>query len=607
MLTSPPPSSFPFLVSSTVTFRWDGSDPDGVYTQEPVEYKYILLSSSSEFPHWLAVSNPDSLRTYYANHPLGPWAGWDSTAADTTRFTNLIPGDFYVFCVIAFDEAGDYSPVFSFTTNMTRIRVGFGEVQVGPRMGVFNESFNYEYVLPGVELGYAIPLETPAETPVTFNWYAIPSLGTNVTGYRWALDIEDIFDETPRSGPDDFQHWSEWNLGVTSATVGPFVTGSLKRGRHNFYIEAGDNLGNISLAQVEIVVVPAVPLPDRRELLIVDDTRFRGDAFAAGQSCPLLPSGPWPMASELDTALYARGGVPWRCKPAGTLSPPGLFAGYRFDTLGTRGLDARGIPYSVLSQYRRVIWLIDLAGAGNPKPPTDPVDPTTLLRLVSGQGRYNSLAAFIEQGGSVWIAGGGAGYASTDPYNDRNNDFPTKTYSSISGRNELVPGRFMWEFAHWRSEFTIAKPLVTFPRSLGRNEADPRYAVLPSLLQLRTVATDPWPPPRPYSAVASIEYLRADNQILEDIGGKSTSVLDTLYRATGSPTLLDPDPLPPNYIVMTHYHGSESGPVTFSGFGLWDIRYSQMRPVVDFVLQQLWGMTPESPAAAPVSARVRGN
>ena len=72
------------------------------------------------------------------------------------------------------------------------------------------------------------------------------------------------------------------------------------------------------------------------------------------------PAGPWPTAAELDTFLFARGGVPWRSYPAGTLSPPGIFSGYEFDTIGTRGISADGVvPLSLLGQYRHIVWYTD--------------------------------------------------------------------------------------------------------------------------------------------------------------------------------------------------------------------------------------------------------
>src|SRR6185295_8268161 len=108
----------------------------------------------------------------------------------------------------------------------------------------------------------------------------------------------------------------------------------LPPGLHFLYIEAKDNNGFASLGIVAFkLVVPTFA----KELLVVDDTRRELDRFPGGRLDTYLDF--WPSATELDTFLYARGGVPWRATqdPAsGVTSVPGVFAGYAFDTLGTR-------------------------------------------------------------------------------------------------------------------------------------------------------------------------------------------------------------------------------------------------------------------------------
>ena len=97
-------------------------------------------------------------------------------------------------------------------------------------------------------------LEIPEQQPVTFHWAALPMSGQGeILGYRWAVDMVDITDETPRGGPDDFAHWSQWSIAETSATVGPVDPG----GDHFFFLEARDNLGFVSLVTVRLQVGPA--------------------------------------------------------------------------------------------------------------------------------------------------------------------------------------------------------------------------------------------------------------------------------------------------------------------------------------------------------------
>jgi hypothetical protein len=74
-----------------------------------------------------AIVNPELFRDYYAHHPSGAWSGVDSTDAHTrqVRFTNLVPGQPYLFAVIALDRAGDYSPDFNLEANMLQFVPGY--------------------------------------------------------------------------------------------------------------------------------------------------------------------------------------------------------------------------------------------------------------------------------------------------------------------------------------------------------------------------------------------------------------------------------------------------------------------------------------------------
>src|SRR5258706_551929 len=141
------------------------------------------------------------------------------------------------------------------------------------------------------------------------------------------------------------------------------------------------------------------------------------------RTCPACPANytrPWPSAAELDTFLYARGGVPWRCvhDPAGATSVPGLLAGYAFDTLGTRlGLEfpADAAPLSRLGQYRHVLWLVDQRSAESGAFP----GPVTPPEAMSGPRRASSLAAHVAAGGEAWVAGGGAAPPPPPPLDTR--------------------------------------------------------------------------------------------------------------------------------------------------------------------------------------------
>jgi hypothetical protein len=117
-----------------------GNDPDPVLSPKPVKYKWILLSEGSEFPMDLAIQNPDSLRRYY--EPT--FAGWDSSGRDSTgtTLTNLLPNSMYLFAIVAFDEQGASTQLFSLSSNMLRFRVAYPEA-LAPELTVFTEFFSY--------------------------------------------------------------------------------------------------------------------------------------------------------------------------------------------------------------------------------------------------------------------------------------------------------------------------------------------------------------------------------------------------------------------------------------------------------------------------------
>jgi hypothetical protein len=197
-ITSPHPSSLATaILPPCFHVNWEGNDPDGVFTNHPVKYKWIVLSASSEFPINVALADPDSLRRYYAPQ----FATWDSVSGDTTtiQLCNLSVGQEYVIAIVAFDEAGDYSPVFSLNTNMLHFRVGFAK-SLGPRITFFNETIVYTY--PGG--GYVddpmqyVHVEIPQAMPFTLHWFAIPQAGLEPVRYRWVIDPNDLYDETPR-------------------------------------------------------------------------------------------------------------------------------------------------------------------------------------------------------------------------------------------------------------------------------------------------------------------------------------------------------------------------------------------------------------------------
>lgn len=606
-IVDPLPSdvSIPLLTPS-IRISWHGSDDDGAFTRKPVKYKYTLLTQSTEYPLIRAITAPDSLRMYFAPD----FSTWDSVGGDTTsiQINNLSPDQEYLFVVVGFDEAGAYSPIFKLTSNMLRFRVGYAG-QLGPKITAFSEFFQYTWrssycaTCPANEF----LLEMPAGKKLTVGWTGEPAAGgADMHSYRWAIDIEDVADDTPRSDVDDLSHWSSPSLNANQASIGPYSGNQ----EHRLYIEASDNLGLRSLAVIRIQVIA----PDFRpgSILVVKDTRFPVDNLDRPTGCKARPRGAWPTQAELDTFLFARGGAPWRCYTPAVQSSPGIFAGYSYDTLGTRiRKNDLTVRLATLARYQHVIWITDYKGGNVPtESSSNTDDDRTALRYMNAPLRFNSITAYAKLGGKLWLVGAGAGFASMMPWNSTLNDQPVITFSNARG--ELVAGRMMYDLAGWRSTFRSTSEAAIVRRYGGRYEGRPsddapytRFASeLPARLEFKTSATDPLPPYRGlgdlfYASTVQVEYLLEPNLVTEDIDPSPDvvqvgSILDTLYEATGIPSAGSN----PHNVTMTYAHGaSYPQGIVFSGFDLWTFKRIHCKAVVDFVLRRIWNIAPSASSA----------
>jgi hypothetical protein len=652
-IASPVPTDQIFQpVTPFVFIQWGGSDPDGQFTQKPVKYKFkIFKEGGPDFDFNTILQNPDSLRRYYAPR----FAGWDSTGPDSAfhTFTNLVPNTRYIFAVISIDEAGAYSPIFSRNHNLLALRVSFAGVS-GPDITMFNQFFNYTYPGGGffTDPSRVIGLEVPGLAPLTFNWFATASNGSVVKQYRWVVDPKDqvLDDETPRSNEKtDITRWSQWSLGTTSATLGPYTTAA----DHWFYVEAEDINGLVSLGIVHYTVVlpPAVQSP----LLVVNDTRLQDDQLPA---FPLpgyppdsigTPIGGWPTRAELDTFLFARGGAPWRWSPPNPVdptqrwkSPPGIFAGYPFDTIYTRTATYfSSVPLSDLVKYRHIVWFAEPLGASGALVPID------ALGAMSKPGQANTLAAYVTLGGRVWMCGGACASATLLGLNVNTNGATAPVgvakFWSTGTKPALQPGRMMYDQVHWRSQFWatgVSFPIVyRSPRAVaGRGSAypsdpPPDYSRLPQRIRLKSAAEgDPLYPYYPWrtntdmylgttnwnveampgTLPPSQDPMASWNVILENFSTNPDSTdlepaLDTLMAIRAFPfpapqeNLNDPLHFYEN-VIMTYYHGLENGPLFFSGFDIWSGNRGDLAQLVDFVMG-IWGVPKSATPAASAFAR----
>ena len=625
LVTDPTPDAFSAArLSSAVRIRWRGGDEDGVTTQRPVRYKYLVITIGSDPSIADVAHDPDVLRRRFAPD----FAGWQSLSggASFVDLDHLTPERDYLFAIVAFDEAGAYSPVFSFNTNILRFRVSLS-ASLGPVITASSDLFQYTWsgaycATPACELG----IEIPAGKRFFVSWSGQPAPAVTVVAYRWAIDIADLTDETPRTDePTDLAHWSQRSARAPLVALGPYPA-SFAGTDHRLYLEAEDNRGFKGLAVVRFRVIAADF--GRNTVLVLKDTRLRPDALDRATGCVARPTGFWPSQAELDTFLFARGGFPWRCYPTGARSPAGLFARWSVDTLGTR--PRTGDPtlrLSQLSRYGHVIWIVDSKSAAYNNLHLN--EQVTALRFACQAGNFNVLRAYLSLGGRVWLVGGGIGLASTIDRNDLVNDIGGPTFDT--DRRELVPGTLMYDVVGWQSSFRSTGLQATAQKFTGRHALGPEpgldytayLAELPARLDLKTAATDPIATEAPirtrtsdfYQSVAPFEFLESGDRITVPVDDTTeVAVLDTLMEVLGGGVTRDE-----RHATMTYYHGPlvPQG-LLFSGFDVWLYQRNQCQAMVDFVMRRVWGLTPRAstagvsqtgaaapprPAAAPPSRR----
>jgi hypothetical protein len=645
MIVSPHPThQLPISTPPDFTVRWTGTDPEAP-NGVPVGYFTRLVTSQDINPANPSGITQAMVQEYFTSDLASNRSAWLETAEVQQALSGLVPTQIYFFAVVAKDVGGDPGAVESFfdlDRNVLQFRPTLNAL--GPYLTVFNALFYMTKTAPSLDPTPRITLPLKAGDTMDFHWFGTPGAGLELDGFRWALDIADVNDETARRNARDLEHWTDWSLTTLGTTVGPFPAGDAAKGGHRLYVEVRDSFGNKNLFVVQIDVLKKTrPTGD---LLVVDDLYGTATGKNAAGSVPYI--NPYPMEAEQDSFYYAVGGFPDSLRILGTpgadptaISQAGAFAGFDYDTLDYRFWPEVGV--SVLAQYRAVAWYTDQNSAARSGGKFQSATPATALRAINAVNQLNQLAAYVANGGKLWLFGDGSTTAIANGYYTRiATGAPRLPYTSGDDpRNDiLVPGNFLYDFCHLRSELnTAGTPVVTLTRDQqlqgaipylpefagpvvgGDRSHDPRigpgaartalrWSGLPRLTLASYRSANPDPAQR---SINLTWVITKPLFVTEGSGNRTESVLDTLYLCQAR--VFDPDhvAVPPSdgFPNAVDYHGSEHGEVVWFGFPLYYFERDQARQVVQAVMR-VFGIAPlppgvkQGPGTPPTPAPLSG-
>jgi len=174
------------------------------------------------------------------------------------------------------------------------------------------------------------------------------------------------------------------------------------------------------------------------------------------------------------------------------------------DTLDYRSSPPAGLPLSVMTRYKAVVWYTGPKDASRLGTSKFGSTPRGALRLINDPGQLNTLAVYLSQGGKAFLFGNGilesiaAGYAGrfggTDPA-----PYPWRTQDSGPNRTHILwPGNFMWDYMKIRNGVDIADQggagdVQSALDNYGTDIQTGGGAFIPYLPQFRC-PDSPWPP-----------------------------------------------------------------------------------------------------------------
>ena len=363
-----PRNPFPSQIQTLppiIIFRWSGYDPIDTpwRTQDVDSIRYFVMLFRPDLYDSLS-SNVEMFEDRWS-----PWISYDAPG-DSGRSTIIGDDELlelgmpYMLVIQAMDEAGAVTPLFSRQKN---VRLFYVFSSPGPLLKV-REPYLGTFGFLGSTTSPQ-NFEVPAGFGLNFQWSAdASSYGGEVSTYRYGWDVVDLNDP------------NEWDVLPQSYLLSaPEIR--FNAGIHTLLIEAVDNIGGTTLAQIEVNVFP---LEMSRNLLWVDD--FYSTDFL--QTNYGFPTETEHTTFWLNLLRKAEGFDPTRdiyeTAVKGNLPP----------------------PTSTVWKYKNVVWTYSSSDDVNAWDNLVRFIPESLVGNRTRKG-YNYLAHYLLLGGHVWTEGMG--------------------------------------------------------------------------------------------------------------------------------------------------------------------------------------------------------
>jgi hypothetical protein len=247
-------------VGLKVTFRWDGDDPDGIFTDKPVGYYFKATDVSGE-SDW----------TKLATRVWQDTTEWIRTGPESKMIAlNLDDRRAYAISVRAIDEAGAVEPLLLLNANMlwvgARQRESFPDLTasspvLGQRTwrGWSEDTETYE-----------VPLGSLNEFTISgdASWY-----GGLITGFSFGWDLEDL--DSDKTDPNGDGAWTPWSMSRTTIPAR-----FLEYRDYFLYIRCKDDGDGMTLATIRFHVIEPIRT---KNLCYIDDWRRYPKTGIAGE------------------------------------------------------------------------------------------------------------------------------------------------------------------------------------------------------------------------------------------------------------------------------------------------------------------------------------